>query len=139
MADKDFKPEPVSSAALIPVGGTNFYNMQSVEQLQSMEASAPAFHRSVTRALVASGKVREENIQPEQLRGMDKTERAQRHGRNMSFGTGARVMINETGKKVTIIQASAGHTKKTKVPVHKVADTKGNVWLEKETALTLLL
>jgi hypothetical protein len=123
----DFKPVPVPASALIPVGGTNFANMNDIRELRSLEESAPAFHRNITRSLVAAGKVRENNVELEQL-----------HNRPSKFGLGA-IVKNKMGKQVTIIQVSAGHTKKTNTPVHKVADKKGNVWLEKESDLKLIL
>ena len=133
MADET-KPVPVPSSSLIPVGGTNFSSMNDISQLQSVEAQAPAWHSSTIARLKAAGKIREETIQPEQFKQAVSVQQS----KVTTFGTGARVMTSE-GKKVTIIQASAGYTKKTKTPVHRVANKAGKTWLEKETNLTLLL
>lgn len=132
MTDEN-KAVPVSPSALIPVGGSNFFNMQDLDQLRSMEASAPAWHGNSVRNMIANGKVREENNNPEHLI----TGRAQAKDLP-TFGIGSRVR-NKEGKKATIIQAVAGYTKKTNTPVHKVSDKKGNIWLEKQTNLELIL
>lgn len=52
------------------------------------------------------------------------------------FARGMTVYDEEHDCKVTILQANAGHTAKTKTPVHKVSATNGRgVWLVKETKL----
>jgi hypothetical protein len=133
------KPIPVrpgESTNLIQVGGTNFASMNSVEALNSMEASAPSWHRATMDRLKAAGKVREENIQPEQFE--QRQSQVMLRDSIKTFGQGA-IVKNAEGKKLTIIKASAGYTKKTRTPVHKVADKAGNVWLEKETNLKLIL
>ena len=131
MTDKETKAVPVSPSALIPVGGSNFFNMQNVSDLQSLEAQAPPFHQAINRAIIASGKAREEDYQPEHVT-------VRQPKAIPTFGVGAQARTRE-GKRVTIIQASAGYTKKTRTPVHKVADKRGNVWLEKESNLDLML
>lgn len=129
---EEHKAIPVSSSQLIKVGGTDytsFANMNSVNDLASVEMAAPAFHRRYVDALKASGKVRDDTliaprsvaVLPQQAKG---------------FKRGVSVVTTE-GKKVTIIQASAGYTKRSNTPVHRVADKKGNSWLEKETDLTI--
>lgn len=138
MADEK-KGELVSPSALIPVGGNNFSKLTDSSQLSSMEASAPPFHRSVLNALKATGKVREDQVisrasQPDRNTGYDTIPVRKK----LKFVNGARVK-NIEGKKLTIIQASCGHTKKSNIPVHKVANKKGESWLEKENELTLLL
>jgi|ERR1039458_3866248 hypothetical protein len=137
MADKAGKPIPVrpgESTKTITVGGTNFASMNSVEQLQNMMAFAPPTDH-ITRALLASGKVREI---PDPL-ALQPMHVGNNVGKGLShFGKGATVR-NKAGKKLTIIRASVGHMKKAGVDVHKVADKEGNVWLEREDNLKLLL
>src|SRR5258708_7613578 len=129
---KDWQPEKVSASSLIPVGGTNFANMNSVSQLNSLQDLAPGFHRATLDALKASGKVREDPLQVEHV-----TVRPSRILKN--FGHGARVKDSKEGRKGVIIHANAGYTKQKHTPVHRVADSKGKSWLAKETDLKLIL
>ena len=124
----DWKAEKVSSSALIPVGGTNFASMNDASQIDTLRMTAPGIHHSLDRAIKASGKHIEELAVPQQERILLPVKR------KASFGVGTRV-INAKGRKLTIIQANAGYTKKTRTPVHKLADTNGNIYLEKETDL----
>jgi hypothetical protein len=138
MADEK-KGEVLPPSALIPVGGNNFSKMTDSSQLSSMEAGAPPFHSRVLNALKATGKVREDQVisrasQPDRNTGYDTIPVRKK----LKFVNGARVK-NLQGKKLTIIQASAGHTKKGNILVHKVANKEGESWLEKESELTLLL
>ena len=128
----DTKPEPAPSSALIKVGGTNFASMTDASQIDSLKASAPSWHNNITEVLKATGKVRPEDpvVAMAQRGYVPKKE-------VMKFRTGAPVLHLATGKKLTIIHASVGHTKKTKTPVHRVADRNGNVWDIKETLLKL--
>src|ERR1700751_1421432 len=101
------KTQTIPASSLIPVGGNNFQKMTDASQLSSLEASAPAFHRSVLNALKAAGKVRED----EKLVEMMKGRREQvTEGPRMGFRTGSPV-IDKQGRKLTIIHARAGHTK----------------------------
>jgi hypothetical protein len=120
-----------SPSDLIPVNGNCFANMSDVAQLQSLEASAPSFHRRVVDALKASGKVRGEDVLENATVIRDPRPRKK-------FGIGARVRDVEKGRKGIIIHASAGYTKKKHTPVHKVADKNGNIWLAKQTNLELI-
>src|SRR5271170_7994768 len=95
----EHKPETVSSSSLIRVGGTNFFNMRSVNDLVSAEASAPDFHRRALNGLKASGKVRDDSQQYQP----QVSERVQVRSRR-SFDDGSRVR-NAEGKKLTIIHA----------------------------------
>jgi hypothetical protein len=132
MADNEFKAEPVSPSALIKVGGTNFASMTDASAIDTMRASAPAFHSNVDHALRASGKVRDEGFETKQ------TFVTRQHGKTAKmFKTGAPVIHVETGKKLTIIHASVGFTRKSRTPVHKCADKNGNVWDIKESKLKL--
>lgn len=133
MADNDHKADPVSPSALIQVGGTNFSGMRGVDQLRSVEASAPAFHGAALRSLIKNGKVRDDTVQQERVSNVVVPKSSK-----LKFGLGA-IARTSDGKKVTIIQASAGYTAKSKTPVHKVADRNGRVWLEKESNLRLVL
>jgi hypothetical protein len=127
------KPVPVSSSALIPVGGRNFASMTDASQLDSLKASAPAFHNAIDRALKVQGKVRDmDSIQEIKSKQYYTPKRVEPKG----FVTGAPVIDNE-GRKLTIIHASAGHTKKTHTPVHRVVNKRGESWLAKETDLSL--
>lgn len=135
MAD-DWKPERVSSSSLIPINGSNFYNMRGVQDLQSLEGSAPAFHRRMLEALKASGKVRDDGTHQE-VESIPSHASAPR--RRKGIGNGARVMDLKRGIKVTIIHANAGHTKKSKTPVHRVANRDGETWFLREDEMKLIL
>ena len=123
---------PVSPSSLIKPGGTNFSSMQSLDDLHRAESKAPDFHRRTLDALKATGKVRDDGTQQRSAMPSSVTPTKPR-----GFKIGVRVM-NKAGKKLTIIQAQAGYTKKTKTPVHRVADRQGESWLERETDLQLL-
>ena len=137
MADET-KPVLVSPNALIKVGGNNFMNMTDASQLTSLEQSAPAFHRRVVDALKASGKVRAEDPIVAQAQRHSQPEFYRPQQQKMRFTTGA-IVQNKAGKRLTIIKASAGHTRKNNIPVHRVADKNGKVWLERENDLKLLV
>lgn len=129
----DHKSEPVSPSALIKVGGNNFFNMTDASGIDSLRAAAPAFHHNIDNALKASGKVRmEDPIVAAAQRGYVPVRQQIKR-----FKTGAPVIHVETGRKLTIIHASVGHTKKTHTPVHKCADKDGNVWDISESKLKL--
>jgi|HubBroStandDraft_2_1064218.scaffolds.fasta_scaffold257881_2 hypothetical protein len=124
---------PISSSRLVKVGGNNFANMRDASQIDTLKAAAPAFHGNIDHALKASGTVRAPD--PVVEAAMYRTQQQKRE--ILGFTKGAPVKHLETGKKLTILQASVGHTKKTRTPVHKVVDKEGNVWLEKESKLKL--
>jgi hypothetical protein len=136
MADEK-KGEIIPPSALIKVGGNNFASMTDASQLSSMESAAPPFHRTVLNALKASGKIREDQVITNTIR-QSPANRNLLAKKILRYVTGARVR-NKQGKKLTIIQASCGHTKKNKIPVHKVANKDGDSWLERENDLELLL
>ena len=58
--------------------------------------------------------------------------------RKSDFSRGAEVRDVKERRKGIIIQASVGYTKKSRTPVHRVADKHGDVWLAKEKNLELL-
>lgn len=132
----DHKPEPAPPSALIKVGGTNFASMTDASQIDSLKASAPSWHNNITEALKAQGKVRPEDPVVAMAQHQSRSV-AKRISAVQGFRRGAPVIHRETGKKLTIIHASVGHTKKTNTPVHRVADKQGNVWDIKETLLKL--
>lgn len=119
------------ASSLIPVGGNNFYSMRDVSQLNALESSAPAFHRAVVNGLKASGKVRGEDVVEAATVIRDPRPKKK-------FGTGAKVRDKEKRCKGIIIQANAGYTRKTNIPVHRVADSNGNSWLAKQSNLTVI-
>jgi hypothetical protein len=123
----------ISSSALIPVRGRNFFSMQDASEISSMEASAPAFHNRALTALKASGKIRDEDPYPVRY---ESRSQAKRITAIQGFIKGAPV-IDREGRKLTIKAASIGHTEKKHIPVHKVVDKHGDTWLEKETNLRL--
>lgn len=127
----DWKAEKVSASELIPVGGTNFASMTDASQIDSMRMTAPGEHRFLDNAIKAQGKHKAELAVPHQERIIIPPQR------KLAFGVGSRV-VNQSGKKLTIIQANAGYTKKSKTPVHKLADKSGNIYIEKQTDLKLL-
>lgn len=130
----EHKAEPISSSALIRVGGTNIASMNSVNDLIAVEMTAPPVHRSYVNALKASGKVKDSDLIASSLASSSAQHVQVKSIKTYSRGSS---VVNKEGKKLTIIEASAGHTKKTKTPVHRVSDRKGNTWLEKETDLTI--
>jgi len=129
--------EVISSTSLARLGGTNFFNMRDASQLNSVVASAPPFHQNVTRALIASGKVMPKDpiVERAILQTMPATRTIRAATPRLVFTRGTPVVHTPTGKKLTVIQASVGHTKKTLTPVHRVADKRGNSWDIKETEL----
>ncbi len=132
---EEWKAERVDSSSLIQVGGTNFFNMRGVQELQSLEASAPALHRRMLAALKASGKVRDDGThETEYLPSHASAQRSK-----IGFGNGARVFDLKRRVKVTIIYAKAGYTKKTKTPVHRVANRDGESWLVRQDEIKLIL
>lgn len=131
----EWKAVPVSSSELIRLGGTNFFNMQSVQDLQTVESTAPAFHTRVLNALKASGKVRDDGTHYDATLPIHAPINRQMN----NFGRGARVYDRTKSVKCTIIHANAGYTRKTRTPVHRVADRSGDTWLAKESELKLLL
>lgn len=135
--------ERLSPSSLIKLEGKNFFNMTSAEDLSFIEASAPAWHTRMLHALKASGKIREDQVMaPDPSnRGYVRNMQATRHEKKFTRGTLCKVKDDgeRPGKKVTIIHASAGHTKKTHTPVHLVADRNGDTWLERETNLKLIV
>ena len=138
----EWKPDPVSASSLIQVGKDNsnyrsLANITSMDQLLSIEASAPSFHTSAMRALETAAKMRQRNSNDEETQQIVSRHHIQREPK-AEFGRGAKV-VNKEGKRLTIIYANAGVTRKSKTPVHKVADRKGNTWLEKQSNLTLEL
>jgi hypothetical protein len=129
----DHKPESVSPSSLIKVGGTNFFSMTDASGIDTMRASAPGFHSAIDRALKASGKVRGADPVVELAkREMFTQPKRQVQG----FVKGAPVK-DQKGRRLTIIHASVGYTKKTQTPVHEVVDKDGDRWLEKESNLKL--
>lgn len=126
----DHKTVPVSPSALIPLGGKNFSNMRSVQDLRSLQASASGMHGAMdpTSRLKKDTEVSSVVIPARQQMKTAK-----------KFANGVIVQDKRMRRKGTIIQASAGHTKKTKTPVHQLADREGNAWLAKESDLDVLL
>jgi hypothetical protein len=134
MSDKEHKAVPVSPSALIPVGGSNFFNMHDVNDLNTLIAQAPPDHQMLNRAIIAQGKIHGTAQDAEQAI----TGRIIQRPKLTTFKKGA-IARTSDGKKVTIIKANASYTRKTHAPVHRVADGRGKVWLEKQTDLELLL
>lgn len=135
----DHKPESVSSSSLIKVGGSNFFNMSDASQIDTLKAAAPPFHDAISRALTASGTARVPDPVVAAAERIVKSEtKRDIRGSTNQFTKGTPVR-NREGRKLTIIKASVGETKKTRTNVHKVVDKEGNTWLEKETDLTLRL
>lgn len=126
----EHKPESVSPSALIQVGGTNFASMRDSSQLASLEASAPAFHRQVLNAIKGSGKVRDTEVAETMFASVKKL--------SNKITNGVTVKDNVRKTKGIVIQAKAGYTKKSKTPVHRIADRQGNSWLAKETDLKII-
>lgn len=135
MADKEYKgPIRVGRSSLIPVGGRNFYNMHAVEDLDTLERDPAAnWHRGLMQGLKASGKVRDDSVMEEATRV-----RVVPDHRNRKISRGANVKDRKTRRKGIIIAAAVGYTKKSKTPVHRVADKNGNSWLAKQSDLELL-
>lgn len=133
MGDGYKGPERVDSSALLPGAQKSISRMQSASDISMAEASAPAWHRNTLDRLKAAGKVREENQAPPRREIYGDIEPPVRK----TFITGARVVHKETGKKLTIIQARAGYTKRSHITAHRVADKDGNSWIELETKLKL--
>jgi hypothetical protein len=120
----DHKPVPIDSSALIKVGGTNFFNMRSVRDLQAAMSEAPP-----ESSVGLFGNIRMDTDVSSPVLKLNGTKK--------EFVKGASVFDKKKGKKATIILASAGYTKHSKVTVHRVADKKGDSWLAVETDLTL--
>lgn len=142
-AGTENKPERCSPSALVPLRGNNFYSMRNVESLAAMEGSAPEFHRRAMNGLIASGKVRD-NDDPsiETTSRSTVVERLNRLSspvtiKRLFFAEGVKVKDTQEGRKGIIIKASVGHTKKHKIPVHRVSDANGDIWLAKETNLRI--
>lgn len=124
--DKDWKPVPIDSSALIPLGEkvTNFASMTSVNDLRTMKARAvghpdPAPHLEDN----AVGRSMQERIP------------LTRKPKEIPLSKGVTVYDKLMKKKGVIIKANAGETKKTHTPVHRLADARGDSWLAKSTDL----
>jgi hypothetical protein len=118
-----------------PLGGICFQNMQSVADLDSTCATAPGEHTMITERIKAMGKVREARRQG--VRMSDREVDVPRP-RRMTFSNGATVRDVKSRRRGIIIKASAGYTKKTHSPVHKLCDENGDTWLAKEKDLKLI-
>lgn len=152
-AGRGYKVEKVAPPP--PLEGSTFGNMQTVSDLQTCCAMNPeaGFHNVVTRTIVAHGKVRDQ--QRQMARDMDiddepnaldapnfelpnpvrsKPKPAITASRK-AFGRGMSVKDKSNNRKGIIIQANAGYTKKTRINVHRVCDSKGKAWLALETDL----
>ena len=130
MADET-KAVPVPASALIPLKGTHFCNMGSVDDLRSAISAAPPPDQSVPRSFLASGveqsvHIARVNIQPRKIE-------------KLQCGRGAYVRDTRLGKKGTIVKMNAGYTKKTHTPVHKIRNQRGDEWLAKETNIEVLI
>ena len=134
-AGAGYKVERVPSP---PVRGHCFAAMQSSAELAMMCASAPEDHRLITERIKRMGKVRGEDPQGQEI--IDTRKKVKVHAA-IGFGDGATVKVtsgDHAGRKGIIIQANAGYTAKTRRPVHRVSDSKGRSWLEKESHLKLI-
>lgn len=133
-ANPSGKPERVSAPPCR--ASTCFANMRSAADLPL----SPASHDEMTRRIVAAGKIRSSQ-RSESEYGSDYVPPRQvvaRAEKRNSFARGTKVRDVNTGRKGVIIQASAGHTKKTKTPVHRVSDKYGNSWLARQDDLITL-
>lgn len=126
----EHKAVPVQPSALIQGGSRSFASMRDVTQLRTVMARAAMenpVHKLATQAL---GVMEDTSIPT--MPGRPQTVKASSQPK---ITRGMKAADAKTGKMVTVIKASVGFTKKSKTPVHQVADSKGNAWLAKETDL----
>lgn len=126
-------PERVDPSSLLQGGEKSLGRLTGPEMLTMIELSRPSWHGQAINAIKARGRVPGAQVRQNVVQAGD----IQVPVRRKAYVTGARVQYTETGKKLTVIKASVGRTKKGRI-LHRVADTQGNVWDISEKKLKLL-
>lgn len=135
MAD-DWKAERVAPSAILPPAKSSIMAMDSVNDLNAAESSAPGFHRRVLDALKASGKVKSPHAEDFEEREPVSIHRDPIRTARIERGSDVRDI--KTKRRGIVIKACAGYTKRSHTPVHRIADRHGDTWLAKSTDLRVL-